>query len=281
MSATKKNIIDSITGLLTRFKITKETRIDPDWLSYKIDQVRAQLIVSQYSQTGVIDQTWLSDLGIVDFHKTNYADDPSVVCNCEVVKSTIPQCISLMSRDGNNDLGIFSITSACSSNQFYPKRMFAWRYTPKEHTNSLFSWYWRINTQLYLSDPDVTQARIIAVLVSPEDGYLNNTTPIVSGSLVNGTNYTVRGGQVVYAGTVYNPYDTFTAGATTTFGGTGLVYLTSVASSYRDVDPYPASGDMIRQIELEILTKEFNIEKNQIADVRNDGIDDANKQPQI
>lgn len=278
---TKKNIMDSILLLLTRFRVTKETRVDPDWLSYKIDQVAAYLKADKFAKTGVIEQTWLSDLGVIDFHKTNYADDPAVVCDCQVVKATIPQCISLSSRDGNNDLGIFSITSLCNSNQFYPKRMFAWRYTPKEHTNSLFSWYWRINTQLYLSDIETTQARIVAILASPEDGYLNNTTPVASGSLVNGTSYTVRNNQVVYAGTVYNPYDTFTAGATTTFGGTGLVYLTSVAASYRDVDPYPASADMIRQIELEILTKEFNIEKAQIADVRNDGIDDANKQTQI
>jgi|SRR6187399_394937 len=281
MSATKKNIIDSLFEILTRFKRTDETRIDEDWLSYKIDSVRADLIVKQYAATGILDQTWLSDLGVVDFHKTNYADDPTVQVSCNIGKATIPQVVSLVTTDANNDLGIFSVTSLANSNQYYPKRMFSWRYTPSEHTNSLFNWYWRINTQLYISNPDVTQLRIVGVFLNPEDCYLNSTTPIVSGSLVNGTNYTVKGGQVIYNNVVYSNNGTFTANATATFTGSGLVYLTSATSSYRDVDPYPASGEMIRDIELEILTKEFAIEKNQIADVRNDSVDDANKQPQI
>jgi hypothetical protein len=281
MSATKKNIIDSLFEILTRFKRTDETRIDEDWLSYKIDSVRAELIIKQYAATGIIDQTWLSDLGDVAFHKTNYTDDPTIQVSCNIAKATIPQFVSLVSTDANNDLGIFSVTSLANSKQFYPKRMFSWRYTPSEHTNSLFNWYWRINTQLYVSDPNVTKLRIIGILLNPEDGYLNNTTPVLSGALANGTNYTVKGAQILYNGTVYSNNDTFTAGVVATFTGTGLVYLTSVASSYRDVDPYPASGEMIRNIELEILTKEFAIEKNQIADVRNDSVDDANKQPQI
>ena len=281
MSATKKNIIDSLFEILTRFKRTDETRIDEDWLSYKIDSVRAELIVKQYAATGILDQTWLSDLGTIDFHKTNYADDPTVQVNCNIAKATIPQVVSLISSDANNDLGIFSVTSLANSKQFYPKRMFSWRYTPSEHTNSLFNWYARINTQMYVSDPNVSQLRIIGILLNPEDGNLNNTTPIVSGSLVNGTMYIVKGSQVIYNNVVYSNNDTFAANATATFTGTGLLYLASVVSAYRDVDPYPASGEMIRAIELEILTKEFAIEKNQIADVRNDSVDDANKQPQI
>lgn len=277
MAQTQKNIIDSILNILNRFHITDEQRVNENWLAYKINQVRADLIVAQYAAQGLIDQTWLSDLGLLTFYRTNFADDKSVTCNCDVAKTTIPQVISLNNPSGNQDLGIYNVISACGSKQVTPKRMFQWTYCPPENTNSLFTYYWRINTQMYISDPSINKLRIIAVLLNPEDGYLINSQPIESGAIVNGTVYLVKYGQVIYNNVVYNINDTFTGTATTTFTGLGKVYLNSEIASYRDVDPYPASGEMIRRIELEILTKEFGIEAKELVDVRNDSVDDVNK----
>jgi polyisoprenoid-binding protein YceI len=124
----------------------------------------------------------------------------------------------------------------------------------------------------------MSKVRAIAILLHPEDGYLNNSAPVASGSLVNGTVYLVKYSQIVYNSTVYAANSTFTATATTTFTGQGTVYLNSQVEAYDETDPYPASGEMIRAIELEILTKEFGIEAGQIADIRNDSIDDTQKQ---
>ncbi|MFA7287671.1 MAG: hypothetical protein WC055_02225 [Melioribacteraceae bacterium] len=281
MAQTKKNAIDSLFNILTRFKVTDEFRVNKNWLNYKIDQVRADIIIQQYAQTGVLDQAWFSDIGLIDFYRTNFADDRSISCGCDVGKATIPQFISINSSNGNQDLGLFSVMSACGSKQLTPKRMFQWSYTPPEHTNSLFAYYWRINTQMYISDPTIQQLRIIGILLNPEDGYLINSQPVLSGSLVNGTVYLVKNSQIIYNAVVYNPNDTFTATATATFTGLGKVYLNSEIAAYRDIDPYPASGDMIRQIEIEILTKEFKIESGQLTDVRNDSVDEANKVPAV
>lgn len=278
MSTTKKHIVDSIRNQASKFKVSDELRLDPDWLGDKVDQIASQLKIAQYLQTGILDQTWLTDLGLVDTYKVNMADDINVTfCNCTISKFTIPQTISFISKDGNLDLGVYQLISACGKYQFFPRRMSMWSYTPEDSPMSKFKYYSRINTACYLNDGNLRKIRPILCLLHPEDGKLINSANIVSGDLVSGTSYTVKFGGVVYLSIPYSDGDTFTANATATFTGTGKVYLTSQARAYAETDPYPASGEMIRMIELEILTKELGIEKQQIADQRNDSIDDSQK----
>lgn len=275
--ASKKNLIDSIWGIATKFKITDDSRFSPDWISYKIDQVRAQLIVAEYAQTKTIDHSWLSSPMLIDFHKTNYADNSSIPEGCIVSKASIPQTISLKSNEGGNDLGIFSLTAANGHKQFYFKRIYQWAsYCPPDHTNSLFKYYDRINTDLFINS-DATRLLLTPILLNPEDGVLNSTNTVSSGSLVNGTSYVVKGSQIVYGGQPLPPNTVFTGSADPNYTGQGLVYLNDQVENYNDTDAYPASGDMMRAIEIEILSKEFQIEKGSFVDVRNDSIDDATK----
>lgn len=273
MAQTAKQIIDSITIILTRFIPTDDVRLDSDWMYYKICQVAAELKIKQYIATKVIDYTWLSSPMTLNFYKVNRTDDNSVVCNCDVSKTTIPQTISISAVDGF-DLGIFSLSSMCGTKSYTLKRMTQWSYIPKENVYSLFPYYDRRNTDLYVNTI-VDKLSFVGLLLDPADGYLINSAPIASGALVNGTVYLVKFGTVVYDGVVYAANTTFTAGATATFTGNGVVYLNSQARAYRDTDPFPASGEMIRQIELEILTKEFKLEAAQIPDLKNDSVDAA------
>jgi hypothetical protein len=276
--ASKKNIIDSIRNIATKFNVTDETRLDEDWLSFTIDNVCAELKIKQYATTNILDPAWLSDLGLVSTHRVTIADDINAsFCGCDIAKFTIPPVISFVSKDGNLDLGVFTMISACGTKQFYPKRLGQWRYMPKDSVSNLFKYYARINTGVYINDPNVEKVRLILCLLHPEDGKLIQSEPISSGSLVNGTVYVVKFGQIVYNGVVYSENATFTANATTTFTGDGKVYLNSQARAYRDVDDYPASGEMIREIILEVLTKELGIERQAVTDVRNDSKDDSQK----
>ncbi len=151
-----------------------------------------------------------------------------------------------------------------------------WSYTPSCHTASLFKYYDRINTATYVN-ADVDKLRIVACLLNPSDGFIKNSAPVASGALVNGTVYKVMFGQIIYNNVVYAANSTFTATATATYTGTGTAYLNSQATAFADTDAYPATGDMIRQIELEILTKEFGIEMKMPSEQRNDSRDDATK----
>lgn len=283
MSYTKKNIIDSLKIILTRFQPSDDTRLDDNWLSYKIDQVRAELIIKEFYQTNIIDYNWLSDVNLITFHKVNRADDNSVSCDCDISKAFIPQTIPLKNKDGNLDLGVYSLISPCGKTTYYQSRMGLWRYIPEGHSDRLFGLYARINTSIYVNRV-VDKLKFIGILNNPEDGYLINSSPVLSGSIQNTVVYLVKYAQIYYNGITYQPGETFvgtvaqgTSNVITTFSGSGTVYLNSQIASYRDVDPYPAGADMVRMIELEILTKEFGIEKEMIADIRNDSKDDASK----
>lgn len=278
MSKTGKNIVDDIFEIATRFSRTDEGRLDEDWMWSKINDVAADLKIQQYLKTNQLDWTWLNDGGMIPFHKVNKADDPSInCCECEIGKAFTPQTISFVNKDGNQDLGIYSLISACGTKTYYPRRMSMWGYTPEGHTNNLFGSYARINTSLYTSKYN-EKLRLIAFFHDPIDGKLIDSTPIPNGSIQTGIVYLVRFGSIIYNGIPYNDKDTFTGVmGVTTFTGTANVYLNSQVRVYKDTDPYPASAEMIRQIELEILTKELGIEMKEITDIRNDSKDDAIK----
>jgi hypothetical protein len=276
MSQTAKNIVDSIIIILTKFSVTKDSRFDEDWLFYKINQVASEMKVKQYMNLKYIDYTWLSLPITLNFYRVNGSDDVSVNCKCDVSKSQIPQTISLPSMDGNLDLGVFSLNSMCGTKTYTLNRITQWSYIPQESTFSLFPYYDRKGTYIYVNSL-VDKLKFTGILLDPTEGYIINSTPVLSGALVNGTVYAVKYGTIVYNKIPYAANSTFTAGSDLTFVGSGLVYLNSQLRAFRDVDPYPASGEMIRQIELEILTKEFGLEARQVNDVRNDSVDDANK----
>lgn len=281
---TKKRISGSIINILSRFGLTDDSRLATidNWLSYKINQVRAELIIKSYNNDQVVDRTWLTDLSLQTLHSVNFADDPSITfCCADVSKVFIPNVVSLRSGyDSNVDLGLFTVISACGKTEYTLFPMSTWSIIPKEHIRSKFHYYDRVNTALYINKK-VEKLRILAVLENPEDGYIIQSEPIASGSIVNGTVYVVIGGQVVYNSVVYNANDTFTGGAITTYTGLGKVYLNSQLQAITNTQPYPVSADMARQIELEILTKEFGLEAQQITDIQNDSADDQQqvKQP--
>lgn len=277
MSKTKKNIIDTIMNIVYKFRMPDEHSVDEDWLSAIIDDARAEAIRKVYAQTKTIDQTWLSDLGLVSFYKVNRADNPTLICPCDIGKTTVPQFITLDSVDGNNDLGIFSLTSSCGKYQYTPRNMYRWANIPAESPLANFKYYWRINTQLYVSNtPD--KLRLIGILHAPEDGFIMNSAPIASGDIQPGIEYIVKGGIVIYNGIAYNPNSSFAGGIVPVYSTTnGLVYLKNQVKTYNETYPYPLSADLIRQIELDVLTKEFAITDNQVTDVRNDSVDDKVK----
>lgn len=271
---TKKSIIDDIVILLTDFNQSDDSRLDDEYISYKIDEIRAQLIREQYKVTNVIDNTWVQDLGIIDFHEINFADDPNIsCCECNISKAFIPQIISLENGNGNQDLGLI-IMSSCGSKKYYPYPLSLWKDIPISHTRSLFNYFSRANTAVYKNK--LGKSRIMGVLQNPEDGFVKNSTPIASGSIATGTVYLVKGAQIIYNGNSYAVNATFTGVlGVTTYTGSGTIYLNSQAQAFVDTDAYPVTGDMARAIVVEICTKEFKIEQAGLAaDVKNNSRDD-------
>ncbi len=279
---TKNRIVSILQNILTDFQISDETQsTDFNILSDLIDKVRAQMIVADYDENGIVRQEWLSDLGIVEFHRVNFPDDPNVTyCDCDISKAFVPKVISFTGEGGNPDIGFKAIMSVCGKWKYYPKAIELWKDIPAEHPFSLFKFYSRIDTAMYVNK-QVEGLRIIAVLETPEDGYIINSEPVTSGNLVAGTEYIVKYKQITYNFITIPINGTFIAQAgLTTYAGTGTVYVADQLVQLSRNQPYPVSMNMARQIILELLTKEFRIAAGEIPDVLNDSENDETKAKQ-
>lgn len=278
---TRKNIVDSILILATRFSRTDETRLDEDYLSFLVEQTRASEILKEYNITGIIDQNWLVDFGIYDLTKVNFADDPNVdFCECDIMKAEIPKTINLTAiGEGNLDLGL-KVISACGSRSYTMYPLERWRMVPKEHVRSKFYYYQRFGNIIYVNKM-VNSLRFIGIPETTDGLIIKKTLPVNSGSIKQGVVYMVKGasGAVTYDSVIYLPGSTFTGTATTTFTALGgcKVYYNNFEYTMTDEDPYPVSPHLARQIVISILTTELQIEKQQAVDVVNDSADDVIK----
>jgi len=268
---TKKQIIDDVLNFLTKFGFTQSQRWDEDLIGYKIDQIRAQLIQAEFKRTGFVNPAWYQDLNLVQFTNVKESDLDYGICgDCPVSKAVIPQNIPLFNpRSQGEDDGI-KIISPCGTNQFYYYPLESLKQVPKNHIKRKFGHYWRLGNQIYV-DKKLDKLRINIVLQNPSDANTINNLIVPSGSLVNGTSYTVINAQVVYGGAGYAIGQTITATSTTTYSGNGSLVLTNPVLPYDEsVDNYPLSNDMARMIVIEILTKEFAISNEEITAFTND-----------
>jgi hypothetical protein len=276
---TKKQLIDDVLILHERFSRSDDSRVDEAWVGYKIEQARVSEILKEYNITKVIDQNWLVDFGIYNLTKVNFSDDPIVdFCACDIMKAEIPEVINLTYLgDGNLDLGL-KVISACGKTTYTAYPIEAWRMIPKEHVRSMFHYYQRFGTTIYVNKL-INNLRFFGIPATTEGLMIKKTLPVISGGIKSGYSYTVKGttGLVVYDGVNYLPNETFTGTATTTFtaSGNSQVFYTNYEVEMTENDPYPVSAHLARQIVISILTTEFQIEKQQVVDVLNDSADDV------
>jgi len=276
---TKKQLIDDVLILHERFSRSDESRVDETWVGYKIEQTRVSEILKEYNVTKVIDQNWLVDFGIYNLTKVNFSDDPIVdFCACDIMKAEIPEVINLTYLgDGNLDLGL-RVISACGKTTYTYFPLEAWRMIPKEHVRSMFHYYQRFGTTIYVNKL-INNLRFFGIPATTEGLMIKKTLPVISGGLKSGVVYMVKGtnGMVTYNSVNYLPNDTFTATSTTTFtaSGTSQVFYNDYEVEMTENDPYPVSAHLARQIVISILTTEFQIEKQQVVDVLNDSADDV------
>jgi len=281
MATSRKQIVDSILILATRFSQSDETRLDETYLADLVEKTRVSEILKEYNVTKVIDQNWLLDFGIYSMTKVNFADDPIVnFCSCDIVKAEIPSISNLTSLgDGNLDLGL-RVMSACGKTSFTFRPIDTWRHIPPENVLSKFHYYQRFGNSIYVNKI-LNNIRFFGIPETTEGLMIKKTLPVISGSLKSGTVYMVKGttGMVTYNAVNYLPNDTFTATSTSTFtaSGNSQVFYNDYEVEMTENDPYPVSAHLARQIIISILTTELQIEKQQVTDTVNDSADDVLK----
>jgi hypothetical protein len=261
--------------ILTKFGFPEDSRLDEDYLGYKVDEYRAIDIRETFKKYPVIDPIWIQDYGIFDTTVVNSADEKSfTVCKCKFSKVTFPSVVSIINPLSNtNDLGVYSIRSACGTKEYNYLPLPQLMLLTDDNDRSLFKYFYRIGNSYYLT-PEVKQGRSMLILENPLNGFVNNTE--YQTVLVVGTQYEVAEGQIVHAGFGYQKGQIFTA-VNTIFTGSGKIWLKNQKRAMTNDDQYPMSQTQMERVILSILTKEFGIEQKTISDVRNNSQDEAKR----
>ena len=264
-----------IINILTHFGYNGDIRIDPEWLNNKRDQTRAYLITQEFKRVGFVNPSWYQDLNLLQFTPIVASDIDYGICgSCPVSKTNLPPTISLFNPDNQNEDNGFKLISPCGTTQYFYYPLDVLKQIPSEHPRLKFAYYWEIGTYLYVNKK-VDKLRSIAILQRPSDANNISNLIVASGSLVVGTVYKVVNFQIVHNGLGYNVGQTFTA-VNANYTGQGAVVLANPVLAFdENTTNYPVDGEMARLITLEILTKEFGLEKQQISSYKNDLGDDA------
>lgn len=276
MATRIQNIYD-IKTILEGSGITDESRLDEDYVGYKLDQKRAKEIRDTYMRNRVIEPIWIQDMGICKTTNVNKAQDQSVsICKCSFSKVILPPVVSLHDEiSGRSDLGYYRMASSCGSFEFHQSTMAKLALLNSDSMYSLFKYFLRVGNGIYLT-PIVQNIRPFLILENPLDGYVFDNTDKLSGDLVSGESYTIHSGSIIYNSVRYQEGQSFTANSTSTFTGLGKVYLTTQKRRMTNDDEYPMSSTMAEIVIKKICTEDYAIEAQHITDLKNDS-QDANR----
>lgn len=276
----QESIFDIIT-ILTKASFTDDSRLDPDYIGYKIDEKRAKEIRDSYNRNQLIDPIWIQDYGVFDTTKVNYADDKTFsFLDCHLAKATLPPTVSFNNGlAGINNLGDYSFRSISGTEEYFFKQnsklMEILNDLPSSHPLRKFAYYSRVGNARYFvsKNKEVVPEKLRAMLIleNPLDGYVLTTENVTS--LTIGTSYTVVFDQIIHNSIPYNIGDTFTA-VNATFTGLGKVQYVNQKRAMTNSDPYPFSKSQMEVVILKLLTQEYGIEASRVAEIRNNSQDE-------
>lgn len=266
----RDDLIFDAKTILEAAGINDESRLDEDYIGFKIDQKRAKEIRDTYNRTPIIEPIWRQDYGLFDLTPVNRAEDRTISsCDCKFAKAVLPPIVSLSDPMGNvPDLGV-AIRSSCGKYDFHYMTLEKLGLIDPDSIYSKFRYYTRISNSYYIT-PEVLKARAILILERPLDGYVLDNTDYASGTLVSGTTYEVRSGNVTYNAVKYQKGQTFVANSTSTFTGLGKVFLSNQKRRMTNTDEYPMSSTMAEVILMKLFTQDYGIEAGRVADIKND-----------
>jgi hypothetical protein len=147
-----------------------------------------------------------------------------------------------------------------------------------------FRYYTRIGSEVLITPR--TNVRVDAILKDPRDGKVIQNHYISNGTIIAGVSYTVYEAPIIYNSIQVDPGNEFTGlsgqVSWTALSGVwavvGKVKFTNLLRSFDSQrDEYPLPDGAIREIILNVLTKDFGVERQQVADLKVDSADEQQK----
>jgi hypothetical protein len=263
---TLRNYRSDILLILAKSRVSKDSRISERHIEFLINKYREVGIRQDYKNNGEIDPSWLLDTGRVQLTMVNKAEDLALAPqNVILGKYTLPGGVITLPSDA----GIYRVSSSSRGITFFQIDASAFYTMPQGSEFKTNSYFFRIGDALYFhKNPE--EANIVFI---PADPML---VPVIQTEFVNslmvGENYTVYENSIVSNGITYIVGSDFNA-TVESFTGIGKVKPTNPIRKRTIDDYYPMGFTIYNFVAMSIFTKDFKLEEKEIADIKNDNID--------
>lgn len=269
--------ISDLTTILTKSRQSRDSRIQQSFLVSRTNTYRAEAIRQSHRRYPMVSPDWIQDMGpekVTMLDKTEFNHVPS--SGTKIGKFTIPSIVSL-----EYDLGINRITSLNTEQDYVIKSWNDFNLSFKADSTYIghkFQKASRMGNMIYIF-PFIHDIRAFLILFNPLDGYVVQTHTPVSGELIFttpyriGESYRVASGTITHNGIQYGIGNTFIA-VNADYTGNGVLAFVNQKRKVTLEDDYPMSSDIAEEVFLKILTKDFQLEKREVADLRNDSSDE-------
>lgn len=266
-------IIYDIKEILLALK--DDTRVKDSYLIYKIINYDC-LMKEQMALQGItIPEQCYSRLPRKKVAEINSGDHPEItVSSIKLGKVELPKLINLP-----EPTKALRVTSTSRQSMIYrttfPMLMHMIR--ANDSRLQLFNYYVQYGNNLYFYHY-IPEVDIMAMLEDPTEAFQVRSELYSADQLQEGKDYVVLTGAIRETDGGYNPvykrFEGFTCTAGKTYSGDGKCQLEDDVHQMTLTDDYPITRAMAQQIVLQILTKDYQIEKQSIPDLYNDAQDD-------
>ena len=275
---TRDELIYDMLLILSKSKISDDSRIDPRHMGFLIDKYRAEYIRQEFKRNRSVGDEYVQDFGLVDFQKILSSDDPSVSFGSIYLgKWRAPSIVSM-----DQDYGLYRVAGGSKMKGYsvvgFNRLMhiietISVEASPLINPKATVRYVARQGNDLFIY-PFASCVNVALILDNPLEGLIFDTHKVISGAVQEGVQYLVHDGQVSYNGTVYN-HKEFITGLPGKFTYSGKGYLSHIDKKRQltGSDPYPMSLSIASTIAINILTKEFGFEQKVVSDIINDGAD--------
>ena len=266
-------IIYDIKELLLALK--DDTRIKDSYLIHKIINYNCLMTEQMIAQGISIPEQCYSRLPRRIVHEVTSADHPDIVhSSIKLGKVDLPKLINVQDIDK-----VLRVNSTSRQMQIYrttfPFLMHMIR--ANDSRLQLFHYYVPYGLGLYIYR-FLPELDIMALLEDPTEAFDVSSEMMGISELVNGTEYVVMTGAVNETVgaviTTYKRFDNFTYDTTKVYTGDAKIIKEDSVHQISLQDDFPITRSMAQQIVIQILTRDYQIEKQAIPDIYNDAMDD-------
>jgi hypothetical protein len=273
---TGEEILYEIMTPPTGMDISYDHRLnEPDFVLHLINEYRAQFIERSFRDQGDLLGIWEQNYVVPRVDKVDTNEDVLLDLEKDFGKFSLPRRIQFPQRnEGSQNKAITHIIDGTNKSRFFPIRYEKWLSIKKSSTEmNRFNYYFVIGDLVYLTKYTKTVS-VRGIFADPFKAHIIDNVIKQSGSLIIGETYIVKNGSIVHNSTTYTAPQTFVA-ATTTYTGTGLVYLNSNYRLLTLKDPYPFKEGHVPLIK-NMIWNEFNFALRSQQDREGNASEEAN-----